>query len=285
MLVLFFLIGIFVVTDIVRGYFKAKDKKKYLVSNLTGTAIVVVLLFLFGPLFALSPIKLGYSALKGENVTLYYPAGRIDFARAMMEKIKTAEKDNRDFYKTTTSMPIVMAFSKLDMLRFGAPPDAGGVGNELAVIVNERKASVNVIAHEMSHRNLRAVVGKTLAFPNWFDEGLSSYIGKMNYYANSTDLKKELEEGRYHRDITKLRGVFGTSGWLKIVFLDKRSRSVYGQTYEMVKYLIDKYGQDRVYNFVLSVKNTDFDTAFKNSFGLTPEEFHQEFINNLQTSP
>jgi len=285
MLILFFLIGLFVIIDIVRGYLKTKDKKKYLVSNLAGTAIVVVLLFLFGPLFVLSPIKLGYSSLKEGNIILYYPAGRIDFARDMMEKIKIAEKDNRDFYKTTTSMPIIMAFSKLDMLRFGAPPDAGGVGNELAVIVNERKVSVNVIAHEMSHRNLRYITGKIFPVPNWFDEGMASYIGKMNYYAGRTDLKRELEEGRYHRDITKLRGVFGTTGWLKIVFIDKRSRSVYGQTYEMIKYLFDKYGQDKVYNFVLSVKNTDFDTAFKNSFVMTPEEFHQEFISNLQASP
>ncbi len=283
MLILFFLIGVFIIIDITRGYFKTKDKRKYLINNFVGTVVVVILLFLFGPLFVLSPIKLGYSTLKEENITLYYSAGRIDFAREMMEKIKIAGKDNHDFYKTTTLMPIIMVGSKLDMLRFGAPPDAGGVGNELTIIVNEKKASVNVIAHEMSHRNLRYITGKTLPAPNWFDEGLASYIGKMNYYAGQSDLKRELEEGRYQRNITKLKGIFGTTGWLKLVFIDKRARSVYGQTYEMVKYLFDQYGQDKIYEFIASVKDTDFDTAFKNSFGMTPEQFHQQFINSLST--
>src|SRR3990167_8070272 len=122
MLYLFGAIALFAILDSLRGYFTAKNKKRYLIQLFIGITLVVVLLFLFGPLFILSPIKLGYSSLAEGNITLYYPGNRIDFAKDMMKQLKEADLYNKDFYKTTYSMPVLVATSDIDMLRFGSYP-------------------------------------------------------------------------------------------------------------------------------------------------------------------
>ncbi len=283
MIYLFGAITLFVILDSLRGYFTAKNKKRYLIQLFVGLPLIIILLFLFGPFFILSPLKIGYSALKNDNITLYYPGDRMDFAKEMMKQLQEADSYNKGFYKTTYPMPILVATSELDMLRFGSYPKAGGTGNELGINIREGRMSVGKIAHEMSHRNLVSLTGKSaITFPRWFDEGLASYIGKMDDYKKPQDLQDDIKKGVYAKDILNIRGIFGTIQWLKRVDFNKESRVFYGQSYLMVKYLFDKYGQDKVYEFVQSLKNNDFEKAFIQSFGVTEEQFLQEFTNYIQ---
>lgn len=272
----------FVILDSLRGYFTTKNKKRYLIQISIGLPLIVVLLFLFGPFFVLSPIKIGYSTLKDNNITLYYPGNSIDLAQDTMNQLKQADDMNRQFYKTTYSMPVVLAKSEFDMLRFGSYPYGGGTGNELTINIRIGRMSVGKIAHEMSHRNLAMLTNKSIPAPNWFNEGLASYIGKMDEYRKPDELQVDLKEGRYIKDILNMRGILGTAMWLKKINIDKAGGVLYGQTYLMVKYLFDKYSQDKMYNFVVSLKTEDFKKAFVQSFGLTEEQFHQEFINYIQ---
>jgi len=281
MIYLFAIIALFVILDSVWGYFKAKSRKKYLVRLLIELSSVIILLFLFGPLFALSPIKIGYSTLKEGNITLYYPGQSIDMARDTMNQLKQADGMNKQFYKTTYSMPIILAGSELDMLRFGSYPYAGGTGNELSINIRPGRMTTGKIAHEMSHRNLAMLTGKSMPSPNWFNEGLASYIGKMDEYEKPNELQADLREGRYIKDILSMRGILGTTKWI-LRIRQGQTRVLYGQTYLMTKYLFDKYGQEKVYDFVVSLKKQDFEKAFVQSFGITEEQFHQEFINYIQ---
>jgi len=282
MIYLFGGLALFVILDSIRRYLTAKNKKRYLIQLFVGLLLVVVLLFLFGPLFILSPVKLGYSSLTEGNITLYYPRNRIDFAKDMMKQLKEADSYNRDFYKITYSMPVLVATSDLDMLRFGSYPRAGGTGNELGINIREGRMPVGKIAHEMSHRNLAMLTGKSIPSPNWFNEGLASYIGKMDNYRKPDELAVDLKEGRYARDILDMRGILGSAMWLKKINIDKAGGVLYGQSYLMVKYLFDTYGQEKVYNFVQSLKNNDFEKAFIQSFSMTEEQFLQEFTNYIQ---
>lgn len=282
MLYLFGAILLFVILDSLRGYLKAENKKKYLFKAGMGLVLVTALLFLFGPFFVLSPIKIGYSTLKDDNITLFYPGNSIDMAHDVMIQLKQADEMNRQFYKTAYSMPVVLAQSELDMLRFGSYPYGGGSGNELVINICVGRMTTGKIAHEMSHRNLGFFIGRPLVVPNWFNEGLASYLGKMDEYRKPDQLQVDLKEGRYVEDILKMRGVLGTTMWLKKINIDKASGVLYGQTYLMVKYLFDKYGQDKMHDFVVSLKSQNFEKAFVNSFGLTEEQFHQEFVNYLE---
>ncbi|MBI4991138.1 hypothetical protein HZB96_03530 [Candidatus Gottesmanbacteria bacterium] len=282
MLYLFGAIALFIILDSIRGYLSTKNKKKYLFQLFIGVPLVVACLFLFGPLFAISPIKIGYSTLKDNNITLYYPGNSIDMAKDTMNQLKQADNMNRQFYKTTYSMPVVLAKSEFDMLRFGSYPFGGGTGNELTINIRVGRMTTGKIAHEMSHRNLAMLTNKLIPAPNWFNEGLASYIGKMDEYRKPNELQVDLKEGRYIKDILNMRGILGTAMWIKKINIDKAGGVLYGQTYLMTKYLFDKYGQEKMYDFVASLKNNDFNKAFFSSFGMTEEQFHQEFINYIQ---
>ncbi|PIS16119.1 hypothetical protein COT62_00005, partial [Candidatus Roizmanbacteria bacterium CG09_land_8_20_14_0_10_41_9] len=182
-------IAAFTIFDMARGYLKAKNKQSYIVKNSIATLGIVAILFLFGPLFIISPVKIGYSTLKENTITLFYPKNRTSVADDIMMKTKKANSDNKDFYGITFPISVLVAISELDMLRFGIYPYAGGAGTELGITLREGKATTNVIAHELSHRNLARLTGKTIPAPNWFNEGLASYIGKMDYYKKPQDLR------------------------------------------------------------------------------------------------
>lgn len=280
MLYLFGAIAIFVIVDLLRGVLRAQDKKSYLIKSTIGLTVVITLLFLFGPLLPISPVKIGHDSLTSEGVTLYYPAGKIDMGKDIFEKVKQAASDNEKFYRTSVKTPILIGFSTIDMVRLGAPPQAGGVGNELGIILKGDKASTNVIAHEISHKNLVFVTGKSaFSFPRWFDEGLASYLGKMDYYKKPEELASDIKRGSYKNNLIDMKGIQGLLEWQYLTFRMDNPRQLYGQSYLMVKYLFDTYGKDKVYDFVIKLKTEDFDQAFLSVFGKSVNEFHKNFID------
>lgn len=288
MLYLFGAIIVFVIFDVVRGFLHAQNKKSYLAKSIIGIVLVTALLFLFGPLLPASPIKIGYDSLNSGSITLYYPAGEIDMGEDIFERVKQAVFDNEEFYQTNVKTPILIGSSTLDMLRLGAPPQAGGVGNELGIILKGDKASTNVIAHEMSHKNLVFVTGKSaFSFPRWFDEGLASYLGKMDYYKKPEELASDIKRGSYKNNLIDMKGIQGLLEWQYLTFRMDNPRQLYGQSYLMVKCLFDTYGKDKVYQFVSLLKTQDFDQAFQTVFGKSVEQFNKEFINyiSVQNSP
>lgn len=283
MLYFFAALGLFILADLARGYFGAQDKKGYLIKSLLGIATVFTLLLLFGPLIALSPVKIGYYSLKDQNLELFYPAGKIDPGQELFEQARKARDINESFYKTSFYTPIMVGRSSLDMLRLGSQPNAGGTGNELAINIRVDKASFNIIAHEMSHRYLAQVVGQSApVFPRWFDEGLASYLGKMDYYKKTQDLQEDLKEGRFNEDLIQMQGLKGLLKWQWMVFRGGNLGQLYGQSYLMVKYLFDKYGEDKIYQLVMLLKNSGFDKAFLQTFGVTQKQFHQDFLKYIE---
>lgn len=283
MYIFLFLLGLWIVFDFCRGYKKAKKKKSYLFKNISIFFGAIFLLFLFGPFFLLSPLKIGHSSLKSDGFTLYYPSSQELKGREIFDIAKKAREDNLKFYGKTKNIKILVVFSEFDMLRFGAPPKAGGAGTIFGVLVRDSKASESVIAHEMSHKNLSELSNtKTSSkFPRWFDEGLASYIGKMDYYKTSQDLKEDLDKGLYRRDITKWRGISGILQWLNITFIKKDSKLIYGQSYLMVKHLFDMYGQNKVQELVVKAAKSDFDKSFLSVFKISVDDFHADFIKSL----
>lgn len=277
------------IIDITRGYLKTKpeEKKVYLVKNLTLTAVVIVVLFLSGPFFMISPIKLGYSTLFQGGVTLYYPSSHAESAEEIFTMAKQAAEKNDEFYRTATNTRVLIAVSNLDMLRFGVYPKANGGGLPWGIVIRESRASWNIVAHEMSHKNLAkisSVVSSILSFPRWFDEGLASYIGRMDWYITPSELKEDLHIGRYRRDITKWKGLPGIFQWLNQTFYQRNTPLIYGQTYLMVKYLFDTYGEDKVCQLLLNCKEMSFEKAFESTFGLSIDQYHQQFIQFIEKS-
>lgn len=278
--------ALWAIFDISRGYRKASNKKRYFVKTLFVAGIIILIFFLFGPFFIISPVKLEYSTLSDGSITLYHPSSHTVRAEEIFIMAQQAAEKNDAFYHAPTHTKILVAVSSLDMLRFGIYPRANGGGLAWGIVIRESKASWNIIAHEMSHKNLSrhsTVASSILTFPRWFDEGLASYIGNMDWYKKPPELKEDLQAGRYRRDITRWSGLPGMFQWINQTFFQHNSSLIYGQTYLMVKYLFDTYGEERVYQLVQAVhQGTSFNEAFLQTFSLSEDEFHQQFINFIE---
>lgn len=283
MYIFFALLAVWAIFDIYRGWRKAKPKNRrgYLVKTTLSTAGVLLALFLFGPFFMISPVKLRYSSIIDRGIALYYPSARGQRAREILDMARWARDQNDQFYRRQTQTTILVATSDIDMLRFGVYPKGNGGGIPWGVVIRDNKATPNIIAHEMSHKNLsntNFLQAGTLVYPRWFDEGLANYLGKMDYYDDLPELRETLTEGRYQRDITGWKGVRGNVTWIYQTFYGVGPRILYGQTYQMTKFLFDTYGEEKVYEVVASVRRMSFKKAFTQTLGKTPEVFHQEFI-------
>lgn len=284
MYIFFLLLALFAIFDIARGYRKAKEKNRYLIKSFAGTFTVIISLFIFGPFFMISPIKLGYSSLKENGLSLYFPSSNKERGREIFEMAKDARDANEKFYKKKTSTTILIGKSDFDMLRFGVYPKGNGGGIPWGVVIRESKATTNIITHEMSHKNLAnlSFINATpIIYPRWFDEGLASYIGKMDYYKGIPELKEAMNEGRYPKDITGWKGIPGMLKWISNTFGGVGSRVIYGQTYQMIKYLSDNYGEDKVYQIAVDSSKTGFEKTFLREIGKTSDQFHLEFVNYI----
>lgn len=283
MYIFFALLAVWAAFDVYRGWRKAnpKDRRGYLVKTSLGIAGVLLALFLFGPFFMISPVKLGYSSMTDSGFTLYYPSSHSSRAREILDMARWARDQNDQFYRRQTQTTILLATSDLDMLRFGVYPKGNGGGIPWGVVIRASRATPNIIAHEMSHKNLAnstTIQAGTVVYPRWFDEGLANYLGKMDYYDDLPELRKTLNEGRYRRDIADWKGIQGNVIWLYHTFYGAGPRLLYGQTYQMMKSLFDTYGEDKVYAVVERVRRMSFEKAFTQTFSMSPGAFHQEFI-------
>ncbi len=286
MYIFFALLAAWAAFDIYRGYRKVKpsDRNRYVIKTSLGIIGVLLALFLFGPFFMISPVKLGYSVMTDPGLRLYYPSAKSQRAREILNMARWARDQNDQFYRKQTQTTILLATSDIDMLRFGVYPKGNGGGIPWGVVIRDVKATPNIIAHEMSHKNLAnttTIQAGTITYPRWFDEGLANYLGNMDYYDDLPELRETLNEGRYRRDITGWKGVQGNVTWIYHTFYGVGPRILYGQTYQMIKFLIDSYGEEKVQKLVNLVRHTSFEKAFVQTFGKTSETFHQEFIATM----
>lgn len=288
MYIFFALLAAWAAFDIYRGYRKVKpnDRNRYVVKTSLGIVGVLLALFLFGPFFMISPVKLGYSVITDPGIKLYYPSAKSQRAREILDMARWARDQNDQFYRKQTQTTILLATSDIDMLRFGVYPKGNGGGIPWGIVIRDVKATPNIIAHEMSHKNLAnstTIQAGTIVYPRWFDEGLANYLGNMDYYDDLPELRETLNEGRYRRDITDWKGIQGNVTWIYHTFYGVGPRILYGQTYQMMKSLFDTYGVDMVQKLVNLVRRTSFEKAFVQTFGKSPGAFHQEFIADTLT--
>lgn len=277
-------VAVFIVAESIRGWLKAKDKKKYLAKEVLIGVPIIVCLFLFGPLILLSPIKPGFSSLTNDKVTVYFPTSQPDKGRELLEISQRAVETVERFYRVPVKVKVLLASSKFNSFRLTGNPVAGGTGSSAGVIVRFDKANEGVITHELSHVILPKMTGRSgHFFPRWFDEGLASYLGKMDYYKDIPELRESLEEGLYKKDLSRWNGLSGYVNWT-IFDLRCCGRQIYGQTYQMVKFLFDKFGEDKIYQLLQNAKETSFEQAFKATFGISVDEYHQQFIEFVEVS-
>lgn len=262
---------------------KPKQRRKTVADGLVFT-VVIVLLFLFGPLIALSPVKPGYETKKEESITIIYPTNLASEADRFLATVKKAEQNVYSIYQETYPMKFIWAKSSFDMMRF-VGRSHGGAAGLIAIVVGRDRMDEGIITHELSHRYLQQKAGKLgIFFPRWFDEGLATYLGHTNSmakYTNDGIIRDALQKNLYQKELSYWNGLIGYVRWLKDV--RNRPMEIYTQSFFLVKYLADTQGEEKIKALIEESKNAKtFEKAFLEIYQLSTEDFHKNFLKTFQ---
>jgi len=296
----------FIVFGLFKGYKETANKKRYLLLSVIGLPIPILAIFLFGPLLLLSPIKPGFTKIEsGNEIRIFYPApnkqillectpegknqeanpvSQWEVSQMALAYAQEAVKKNEEFYKIPVKANVLLVLGENDLFRYGGLMRGSGTGNEYGIVIDERFLNKKLIAHELSHDAIRNLLGPVNSFklPTWFDEGIATYIADQNDYLSEGELKDMLAQGTLVQDLGRWEGFFGHLRWQ---FTDsQRHRKIYGQVYLFTKYLFDTYGEDKMYNLIVVVKNNSFNHAFKQTLGVTPDTANKQFLLSLSES-
>jgi len=285
---LIFGIGLFVFTAIlaVFEWRRSEDKKSYLVKNVSGLVAALVLLLLFGPLFSLSPLKIGYQTEKIENKTISYPRGWETQKEQLVRLINQAERTILEFYPEKFPVTLILTRNNFDLFRFTG--QRGGGNNSLGrVYISGSYIDEGLITAELSHYYLFKTADQPpLYFPRWFDEGLAVYLGHSGLtakFAQPEQLQRLLEDGRYPKDLDCWTGFGGQLRWLKQIYTGGYVTHMYTHSYYLVRFLVEEYGLEKLQNFVGRLKvSPSFEVAFREVYGLSTDQFGKQFIGSAQ---
>jgi len=265
---------------------KSVDKKKYLIKNSLYLVLSLAFLFLFGPLFGFSPLKIGYQTQKIENKIIIYPCGWEAKKDQFIQLANQAEKNILDFYPQQFPVTIILAKNNFDLFRFTGM--RGGGNNSLGrVYISSSYIDEGLITAELSHYYLFNTANRSsLYFPRWFDEGLAIYLGHSGSTAKFTQaetLERLLNDDRYSKDLNYWNGFGGQLRWMWQIYRGGYVSYMYTHSYYLVKFLIEEYGLDNFYILIDELKtNSSFENAFQGIYGFSTNQLANYFASSAQ---
>ncbi len=133
------------------------------------------------------------------------------------------------------------------------------------------------IAHEVSHMVIHQFAeGPFSNLPAWLDEGLAMNAEKNVPASYLTELKKGVDRDQ----LISLQSLGGYAGEPRDVML------FYGESYSIVKYLVDNHGQEKMKELLLTLKTGALiNEALKQVYGLDVEGLDAQWRNSLGLEP
>ena len=269
------------------GWYKTTNKRQYLIKNSLYLILGLLLLFLFGPLFPISPIKIGYQTQKIGNKTIVYPKNWVVKRDEFVKLIDRTEEENIfPIYKTRLPITFLLTNNENDFLRFTGLRKGGSTGLG-GIRIDSSYMEKGIITAELSHYYLfNTTKRSSIYFPRWFDEGLAIYLGHSGSTAKFThpeQLQKLLQDSRYPKDLSYWNGIMGQLRWMKQIHTGGYVTNMYTHSYFAVHFLIDKYGMEKLQNLIYEAKtNNSFENAFQNIYEFSTREFSNSFLNSAQ---
>lgn len=167
---------------------------------------------------------------------------------------------------------------------------SGGYTDKLVVInINhiQRRSSnpseietwiVKIIVHEFFHFLMKR---SKIALPIWIDEGLAEYFSGRSLSYISEGKTTEFRR-RYLKEIIRVRDDENHELRIRNITSPKDlvSNSYY-HCFQMVKYLIDKFGLQRLFDFLSAIRKEPrgkWNTIFRTVFGFSELEFERQFL-------
>lgn len=277
-----------------------KKRKKYILLRTIFYILLTVILFLFGPLFIYSPIKIGYKTKEVNESNFVYPVkftihGKYDdnnFERVLYDIYHGLTYYHLDLYfENEYPTQFLFVNSKTEMMRLGGNVVGGsgamGLGGTIILLFDQFNDPIasSELVHELTHFYLYKNTNKGASFfPRWFDEGLATYISnggnqRITEYMVSSNVNKWMENSKYESDLSHWDGFIGYLRWQ---FYDARNKPYesYLQSAYLISYLIrEKGGETNIKSLINECrKSHSFKKAFYEIYGQDLESFHSDFI-------
>src|SRR4051812_4123343 len=225
------------------------------------------------------------------NLTLYYYQGDENDVKGMLQAGRDAidtmsklEGTNLDFpvkvveYATVRDLQLATSRGK----RPGNPNsvllgEVGTADTALATrqVFGDQADPLDTIRHELTHLVTNYATRQHPGTDAWIDEGISMYSKKV--------IEREYTQALAHMYKQNKAYPLGSLGSPSIRSND--SSGFYGQAWAIIKFMIDKYGQDKFRDFVKALNTNDTDGALKQALGQNTNEFENAWRASVGLPP
>lgn len=207
---------------------------------------------------------------EGGGMTLFWYAGGDSFARALLDACEAGlaklsqeigaypEKPIKIYvYASTTDLRGAMVFSQ-EWTGGVAFTDFGIIA--IGIPSSELEWGRKALVHELTHLVVRqATFSPYGQLPLWLDEGLATYNEGELDPAFRSSLDKAILEGTLI-SVRSLCSPFSA--------YPEKARLSYAESYSLVEYLLDSYGQDKMLDVLTSLKlGNTYDEALTAAYG------------------
>ncbi len=222
--------------------------------------------------------------MAGSNMTIYWYEGNDAFANELMAAAKDAlARLARDTGATLEKPVRLYIYSGPQDLRGSMinPQEwTGGVAFTrysiiaIGISTNNLDWGKGAMAHELTHLVIAQVTANPYAgLPTWLDEGLAMYTeGPLG-----SDYQSILDQATRNSALISVRSLaspfsaYGDQAYLS-----------YAESYSIVKYLIDKYGQSKMLELLRTFREgATYDDALKKTYGFDMDGLNAQWQQSL----
>jgi hypothetical protein len=200
--------------------------------------------------------RFDWQTITESNVTVWWYSGGEDEARAVLEAGIESLTRNSALLKTQVTFPVKIRFyASAEAMQPAIVSDNAEGVITLGEVVYSDTAMVaadaeplDIARHEVAHIVVRQAVAGPYSsnVPDWLNEGLAVYSQR----APLSDQRRAIESAIESGDVISVRSMSSSSSGA----LSEKVALFYGESWSLVKFLIDTYGEDAFAQLFVELK-------------------------------
>jgi len=236
-------------------------------------------------------LRFKWKNVSAGNLTLYYYQGDENDVKGMLQAARDAIDTMSKLEGTALDFPVkVVEYATVRDLQLatsrGKRPgnpnsvllgEVGTADTALATrqVFGDQADPLDTIRHEVTHIVTNYATRQHPGTDAWIDEGISMYSQKVieREYTQALDA---MYKGNKAYPLGSLSSPSIRSN---------DSSGFYGQAWAIIKFMVDKYGQDKFRDFVKALNTNDTDGALKQALGLNTNEFENAWRASVGLPP
>ena len=250
--------------------------------------------FLWGRLFPISPMILGFDHWKSARAVVYFHKNETTTELEDIDKIiSTVENYHRLKFKKTLRVFLTGSDREYKRLtgttaRFVSMPLHGRIFISSRAKNDYRSGRIDLdiyLKHELSHSLLYQNMGlwRSLSYPGWFMEGLgmisAGQCGTGGYYTFS-QVAETMKKGIFAEPSDWGTIISSEGETVKKMQLDNKFHFIYSEYAFIIEELMNQYGNEKMLGFLKSsMTESDFTGLFARTFGVRLDDFLDMFKN------